>query len=167
MKKFFIKLTILFAGIFNTDNRVGTKTHFTVPAIFLIAKAPFSAVGFRLFKIQVSAVADCFAYGKSSYFFNAQFHSFLQPTTQPMTGFAIVRLTVKPDDMETTLKPNSSGRNCWLLTEIDTGKWRRGWDSNPRWARTHAGFQDRCIQPLCHLSVALVLMENRGVCQYD
>ena len=31
-------------------------------------------------------------------------------------------------------------------------KWRTGWDSNPRWACTHAGFQDRCIQPLCHLS---------------
>ena len=31
-------------------------------------------------------------------------------------------------------------------------KWRRGWDSNPRYACTHAGFQDRCIQPLCHLS---------------
>jgi hypothetical protein len=30
--------------------------------------------------------------------------------------------------------------------------WRRGWDSNPRWYRYHAGFQDRCIQPLCHLS---------------
>lgn len=30
--------------------------------------------------------------------------------------------------------------------------WRRGWDLNPRYACTHAGFQDRCIQPLCHLS---------------
>ena len=32
-------------------------------------------------------------------------------------------------------------------------KWRMGWDSNPRYACTHAGFQDRCIQPLCHPSV--------------
>ncbi len=24
---------------------------------------------------------------------------------------------------------------------------RRGWDSNPRYAQTYAGFQDRCIQP--------------------
>ena len=24
-------------------------------------------------------------------------------------------------------------------------KWRTGWDSNPRWARTHGGFQDRCL----------------------
>ncbi len=31
-------------------------------------------------------------------------------------------------------------------------KWRRGRDSNPRRCRHLAGFQDRCIQPLCHLS---------------
>ena|ERR1700730_7931520 len=30
--------------------------------------------------------------------------------------------------------------------------WWRGWDSNPRSDRSDAGFQDRCIQPLCHLS---------------
>ena len=30
--------------------------------------------------------------------------------------------------------------------------WRRGRDSNPGWALTHDGFQDRCIQPLCHPS---------------
>ncbi len=29
---------------------------------------------------------------------------------------------------------------------------RRGGDSNPRWLLRHAGFQDRCIRPLCHLS---------------
>ena len=39
----------------------------------------------------------------------------------------------------------------------DKRKWRMGWDSNPRWALTHAGFQDRCIQPLCHPSVDDVL----------
>ena len=27
-----------------------------------------------------------------------------------------------------------------------------GWDSNPRWACTHAGFQDRCLKPLGHPS---------------
>src|SRR5438045_6247950 len=31
--------------------------------------------------------------------------------------------------------------------------WRRGWDSNPRWACTHGGFQDRCLKPLGHLSL--------------
>ena len=30
--------------------------------------------------------------------------------------------------------------------------WRKGWDSNPRWACTHAGFQDRCLKPLGHPS---------------
>ena len=34
-------------------------------------------------------------------------------------------------------------------------KWRAGWDSNPRRACTLAGFQDQCIQPLCHLPVAV------------
>ena len=32
--------------------------------------------------------------------------------------------------------------------------WRMGWDSNPRGARTPAGFQDRCIRPLCHPSLS-------------
>lgn len=31
--------------------------------------------------------------------------------------------------------------------------WRRGRDSNSGWDRSHDGFQDRCIKPLCHLSV--------------
>ncbi len=30
--------------------------------------------------------------------------------------------------------------------------WRRGWDSNPRYACAYSGFRDRYIQPLCHLS---------------
>ena len=30
--------------------------------------------------------------------------------------------------------------------------WRMGRDSNPRWACTHAGFQDRCLKPLGHPS---------------
>jgi lipid A 3-O-deacylase len=30
--------------------------------------------------------------------------------------------------------------------------WRMGWDSNPRYAYTHAGFQDRCLKPLGHPS---------------
>src|SRR5271165_6007413 len=32
--------------------------------------------------------------------------------------------------------------------------WRRGWDSNPRYACTHNGFRDRPDRPLRHLSVA-------------
>ena len=33
-------------------------------------------------------------------------------------------------------------------------KWRMGWDSNPRYACTHGGFQDRCLKPLGHPSGA-------------
>jgi hypothetical protein len=32
--------------------------------------------------------------------------------------------------------------------------WRRGRDSNPRWAFTQSGFQDRRDRPLCHLSAS-------------
>ena len=35
-------------------------------------------------------------------------------------------------------------------------RWRRGWDSNPRYPYEHNGFRDRPIQPLSHLS-ALVM----------
>ncbi len=31
-------------------------------------------------------------------------------------------------------------------------RWRRGWDSNPRYARAHNGFRDRPDRPLWHLS---------------
>ena len=33
--------------------------------------------------------------------------------------------------------------------------WRRGWDSNPRTPCDVASFQDWCLQPLGHLSVAI------------
>ena len=47
-------------------------------------------------------------------------------------------------------------------------KWRREWDSNPRWYRYHAGFQDQCLKPLGHLSVfrcvvAPVLASDAGL----
>ena len=35
--------------------------------------------------------------------------------------------------------------------------WRRGRDSNSGWGRPHDGFQDRCIKPLCHLSIYVSL----------
>ena len=36
-------------------------------------------------------------------------------------------------------------------------KWRRNRDSNPRYARTHDGFQDRSNQPLWHSSISIQL----------
>ena len=35
-------------------------------------------------------------------------------------------------------------------------KWRRGWDSNPRWSCPHAAFRVRYFRPLSHLSASLV-----------
>ena len=42
-------------------------------------------------------------------------------------------------------------------------KWRRGRDSNPRGACTPGGFQDRCLQPLGHLSA----QRNRALTAYQ
>ena len=47
------------------------------------------------------------------------------------------------------VKPATPGVRSSVL------KWRMGWDSNPRYACTHGGFQDRCLQPLGHPSEAL------------
>ena len=44
------------------------------------------------------------------------------------------------------VKPATPGVRSSVL------KWRMGWDSNPRYAYTHGGFQDRCLQPLGHPS---------------
>ncbi len=44
-------------------------------------------------------------------------------------------------------------RHCERSEAIhSSGAWRMGWDSNPRWACTHGGFQDRCLKPLGHPS---------------
>ena len=40
-------------------------------------------------------------------------------------------------------------------------KWRKGWDSNPRWAFTHGGFQDRCLKPLGHPSIPRSVRRDR------
>ena len=51
-------------------------------------------------------------------------------------------------------------------SNVFNDKWRTGWDSNPRWAFTHGGFQDRCLKPLGHLSSARqdAASGGRGVC---
>src|SRR3981081_3199191 len=45
-------------------------------------------------------------------------------------------------------------RASGVFTALYAGKWRRGWDSNPRCACTHNGFRDRPDRPLWHLSGA-------------
>ena len=37
-------------------------------------------------------------------------------------------------------------------SDSDFQFWRRGWDSNPRYACAYTGFRDRPVQPLWHLS---------------
>ena len=52
---------------------------------------------------------------------------------------------------------------------------RRDRDSNPRYLLQYAGFQDRCIQPLCHLSnlqvgltyISFVLQLLKSFCSQD
>ena len=46
------------------------------------------------------------------------------------------------------VKPATSGVRSSVL------KWRRGWDSNPRYPCGHNGFRDRPDRPLWHLSAA-------------
>ena len=41
-----------------------------------------------------------------------------------------------------------------VFTALFGSNWRRGWDSNPRYACTHNGFRDRPDRPLWHLSGA-------------
>ncbi len=48
--------------------------------------------------------------------------------------------------------PADTGTSVLELKQTSSRIWRRGWDSNPRWYRYHAGFQDRCLKPLGHLS---------------
>ena len=42
------------------------------------------------------------------------------------------------------------------------GRWRRGWDSNPRYAHAHNGFRDRPDRPLRHPSAIGVLAPRPG-----
>ena len=46
--------------------------------------------------------------------------------------------------------------NCLYKSVTCENKWRRGWDSNPRWSCPHAAFRVRYFRPLSHLSASLV-----------
>lgn len=58
-------------------------------------------------------------------------------------------------------KPKPSGPIA-IKSSTQRGEWRRGRDSNPRWACTHAAFRVRCIRPLCHLSAVVIGRCRRG-----
>lgn len=42
-------------------------------------------------------------------------------------------------------------------------KWRRGWDSNPRYAHTYNGFRDRPVRPLRHPSLKDIRLEDSSL----
>ena len=68
------------------------------------------------------------------------------PNTSPETRCADRRAAFQ---LGVQTDPRGPGHTA----EFDAGnRWRMGRDSNPRWTCAHAGFQDRCIQPLCHPS---------------
>jgi hypothetical protein len=50
------------------------------------------------------------------------------------------------------LTARTSSRLARVVPLVPLTYWRRGRDSNPRSPLSDAGFQDRCNQPLCHLS---------------
>ena len=48
------------------------------------------------------------------------------------------------------------------LYRLIRNRWRRDRDSNPGRLLHLAGFQDQCIQPLCHLSVGSILTNSES-----
>jgi len=64
-----------------------------------------------------------------------------------------VRIMGSRSDLLRTLAATESGLPAAPGVPSFVPKWRRGWDSNPRYACTHNGFRDRRLRPLGHLSV--------------
>lgn len=67
-------------------------------------------------------------------------------------GDGHVRIMGSKGELLRTLTSVSSGKSAGIAVPTLGLKWRKGWDSNPRWACTHGGFQDRCLKPLGHPS---------------
>ena len=59
----------------------------------------------------------------------------------------------RPHEGSNPSAPHGKGASGHVAPGADTSSWRRERDSNPRDAHAPNGFQDRRIQPLCHLSV--------------
>ncbi len=58
-----------------------------------------------------------------------------------------------PTRSESRLLQTITAKNSVNSVPIQGLKWRKGWDSNPRWSCPHGGFQDRCLKPLGHPSL--------------
>ena len=76
-----------------------------------------------------------------------------------------VRIIGSKGDLLRTLAAAAGAKPATPGVRRSVLKWRTGWDSNPRWARTHGGFQDRCLKPLGHPS--LVGAYSRACCRAE
>jgi site-specific DNA recombinase len=63
-----------------------------------------------------------------------------------------VRIMGTKGDLLRTLAAASGVKTATGGVPSSVLSWRKRWDSNPRWACTHGGFQDRCLKPLGHPS---------------
>ncbi len=54
-----------------------------------------------------------------------------------------------------TLIATKGGKSAGIGVPGFIPRWRKRWDSNPRWGLPHAGFQDQSLKPLGHTSSAL------------
>jgi hypothetical protein len=68
----------------------------------------------------------------------------------PAIGIAVAEIAETPTDAQRR-RPSGTQRQAIAERWV---RWRRGWDSNPRYACTHNGFRDRPDRPLWHLSGA-------------
>ncbi len=76
-----------------------------------------------------------------------------------------VRIIGAKSNLLQTLTAASGGKPATPGVRSSVLKWRMGWDSNPRWRRRHAGFQDRCLQPLGHPSKEAPITVRRRLTQ--
>ena len=76
--------------------------------------------------------------------------------------------------ISTTVHPtaHSQARCCWrtacgtkLLTENHDGRWRREWDSNPRYGFPHTRFPSVRLKPLGHPSERPLMTAERDFCK--
>jgi site-specific DNA recombinase len=79
-----------------------------------------------------------------------------QPPTHSANSAHSVNLTAviksPPSDAKITNHQSASVKNNTTVGSYRGSSWRRGRDSNPRLSCPNAGFRNRCLQPLSHLS---------------
>src|SRR5271166_1421762 len=56
------------------------------------------------------------------------------------------------------LRPQRTALVQLIQASFCRKKWRRGWDSNPRYGFPHARFRGEYFQPLSHLSAAMIII---------